>query len=176
MVDIITGQCDGTGAAINVCLGWIPDKVIVWNMEDDGTQEPVITWVKEFKNITQLYEGIKDAGVSDDGDFARTVLASGDGGITTYAGGDWMQYDGETNNRWESLAGADVEEVYVDGLYKRTAGADAAYRCYGDRVFPDPGSRQHGLKCRSAAGFTIGTDADINVNGEQICWVAIRAN
>jgi hypothetical protein len=177
MVDIITGQCDGTGALINVCLGFIPDKVVVWNMEDDGNKEPKIEWVKEMLYADgQMYEGIKDLGISDNADFSRTVLASGDHGITVYNGGDWIIYDGVTNNRWETPAGADAEEIYVDGLYKRTSDSDSAYRCYGDRVFPNPGSRQDGLKCKTAAGFSIGTDSDMNVNGQQICWVVFRCN
>jgi len=176
MVDIITGQCDGTGAAINVCLGWIPDKVIVWNMEDGANLEPKIEWVRQMALITQMIEGIKETGIADTPTYARTVMASGDGGITAYNGGDFIIYDGVTDNRWETLAGADAEEAYVDGLYKRTSDSDAAYRCYGDRVIPQPTSRQHGLKVKTAAGFTLGADTDLNVNGEQISWIAFRCN
>lgn len=170
MVDIVMGTCDGTGAAINVCLGFIPDMVELWNMEDAGNREPKITWVKEMAVIAQMDEGIKEHGISDT-DFDRTVMAAN--GISAYSGGTEITYDGETDNQWESAAAASVEEVYVDGHYKRTSNADAAYRCYGDRACP---TLVHGAKVKTTPGFTIGADSDLNADGEQICWIAYRCN
>jgi hypothetical protein len=171
MVDIVMGTCDGTGAAINVCLGFIPDKVELYNMEDAGNKEPRIVWIKEMAVITQMDEGIKDVGIADD-DFDRTVMAAN--GISAYAGGDKLVYDGTTDNRWELKADdTNAEEVYVDGHYKRTAAGDVAYKCYGERVCPN---QNDGDEVDTAAGFTIGADSDLNADGEQICWVAYRCN
>ena len=171
MVDIVMGTCDGTGAAINVCLGFIPDYVKVWNMEDAGNKEPVLEWIKEMAVITQMDEGIKTVGISDT-DIDRTVMAAD--GIAAYAGGDEITYDGTTHTRWEKVSDAsDAEEVYVDGHYKRTASGDPAYKCIGESLEPN---QNDGSKVKTPAGFTIGADADVNANGEQICWIAMRAN
>jgi len=170
MVDIVMGTFQGTGAAINVCLGFIPDKVELWNMEDAGNREPKIEWVKEMAVIAQMDEGIKIHGISDT-DFDRTVMPAN--GISAYAGGDEIIYDGVTSIRWEDAAGDSMEEVYVDGHYKRTDVGDAAYRCYGDRVDPN---KTHGVKVKTAPGFTLGADSDLNADDEQICFIAYRCN
>jgi hypothetical protein len=176
MVDIVMGTFDVTGAAINVCLGFIPDKVELWNMEDANNREPKIEWVKEMAVVAQMDEGIKEHGISDT-DFDRTVMAAN--GISAYSGGDEIIYDGITNNRWESVgadgapSGTSKEEVYVDGHYKRTSNSDDAYRCYGDRV--EPNKTNH-VKVKTVAGFTLGADTELNADGEQICFIAYRCN
>lgn len=164
MVDIVMGTCDGTGAAINVCLGFIPDKVEVYNCE--GTQERLV-WIKEMAVITSIEEGWSTQSNTD------AFVADTGGGIDAYTGGDEIVYDGTTNNRWEDSAGTSKEEVYVNGHYKRTAAGDAAYQCIGDALEPN---KNDGSKVKTPAGFTIGTLANLNVNGEQLVWVAYRCN
>jgi hypothetical protein len=171
---IAFGTCDGTGAAINVCLGFIPSYVKVINMEDAGSLMPVVEWFKPQALVAAQYQGVKTMGMSDT-DMDRVLLTTT--GIAAYAGGDIIQYDGVTSNRWEAVsatyAGADVEEVYVNGHYKRTAATDAAYQCVGDFI-AGTSSPRHGTKVKTTEGFTIGIEADLNVDGEQICWIAIR--
>jgi hypothetical protein len=167
-MEIVRGTCDGTGAAINVCLGFIPDYVKVWNME--GSIES-IEWIREMEIITNIEEGVSSQNSTD------AFVADGGGGIDAYAGGDEIIYDDVTNDRWESItagvpSGTSKEEVYVDGHYKRTAVGDAPYRCYGDRVEPN---KNHYAKVKTAKGFTIGNLANLNVDGEQLAWLAIRA-
>ena len=96
-------------------------------------------------------------------------LANSEGGIDPYAGGDKLVYDKTGNVRWETTAGADASEAYVDGTYQRTAAGDDAYRCYGEYINPNP---VHGAEVWTQEGFTIGTDADINVDGERLIWIA----
>lgn len=162
--DIVIGTCDGTGAAINVCVGFIPRRVEVLNMES-ATYEK-IEWDSQMALVSAIDEGIKTAGT---GTVTRAAVAAN--GISEYAGGDEIIYDGATDNRWEDSAGNSVEEVYVNGHYQKEAAADAAYQCVGDAIEP---KFRDGTKVTTPAGFTIGTDADINVNGEQIRWVAYR--
>lgn len=169
--EVVVGTCDGTGAAINVCLGFIPRYCKVWNMEDAGNLEPVLEWTDQMALITQMAEGIIDVGISD-ADFDRSVLADTDGGIDAYEGGDEIVYDGVTDNQWEDSGGTVKEEVYVDGHYRRTAATDAAYKCIGDSIIGD--NPNDGDKVKTPPGFTIGANANLNVNGEQICWVAFR--
>jgi hypothetical protein len=166
MAQIIFGTCDGTGADINVCLGFIPDYVKVWNGE--GSVE-FIEWVRGMGVVTGIEEGVSSQASTD------AFVADGGGGIDEYAGGDQIIYDDVTNNRWESItngvpSGTSKEEVYVDGLYKRDAAGDAAYKCYGDRADPN---KNHYSIVKTPKGFTIGTLANLNVNGEQLLWMVI---
>lgn len=163
---VATGTCDGTGQAINVVLGFTPEYVKVWNME--GSVE-FIEWIKEMAVITSIEEGVSSQASTD------AFVADGGGGIDAYAGGDEIIYDGVTNNRWESItngvpSGTSKEEVYVDGWYKRTAAGDPAYKCYGDKAEPN---KNHGSIVKTSKGFTIGALANLNVNGEQLAWLAI---
>lgn len=168
---VVFGTCDGTGVAINVCLGFIPRYVKVWNKEDAGTLLPIAEWCRDFALTSAQDEGILHKGISDT-DFDREVLTTA--GISAYAGGDEIQYDATSGN-WEVTtnfpAGASVEELYVDGLYEREATTDPAYRCIGDRICPE---LRHGAKVKTPQGFTIGTNANLNADGEQLTWMVIR--
>lgn len=164
------GTCDGTGAAINVCLGFVPKKVIVKNFEDAGGLYPYLEWDAMDALVAAIAEGIKTMGLSDL-DFDRVPLADAAGGIDPYDGGDELTYDGVTNNRWEDSTGADASEAFVDGNYERAATTDAAYKCIGTSIF-GAATPPNGAKVKTPAGFTIGLDADINVNGEQLTWEA----
>jgi len=165
--NLAVGTCDGTGAAINVCCGFIPRYVKVWNTEDAGSLMAEVEWCKAFELISALDEGIMHEG-GDDSD--RQLLATG--GISEYAGGDEIVYDGTTDNRWEDSDGNDKEEVYVDGHYIMVSGG-AAYKCIGDTLAGTTTPRD-GAKFKTPPGFTIGTNGDLNANGEQLCWIAMR--
>ncbi len=170
---VVRGTCDGTGAAINVCLGFIPKRVKVWNV--DSANFEVLEWTKEMGLV---------ASYADEGRLTKTtsganattklaVASSAQQGIREYAGGDELKYDGVTNTRWEyGASSADASEVFVDGTYMRTAAAGAAYKCYGAAVIP--GTPRDGMKVKTPKGFTIGANGDINANGEQIMWEACR--
>jgi len=166
--DIVFGTCDGTGAAINVCLGFIPRFVKVWNMEDAGSLAPQMEWTRQMALITAMAQGENLKGMSDT-DMDRALLTTT--GIAAYAGGDVIIYDKNTSVAWENSAGTSKEEVYVDGHYERKATTDAAYKCIGNVLCPDPA---HGAKVTTPPGFTIGADTDVNVDGEQIAWMAFR--
>jgi len=171
LAESVHGTCDGTGAAINVCLGFIPNFVKVWNMEDAGNLEPAIEWHRQMALITQMDEGIKLLGITE-ASMDRTVMASA--GISAYAGGDEIVYDDDGGNGWvDNLTDLTAKaEVYVDGHYQRTATTDAAYKCIGDSLVGD--NPRHGAKVKTPPGFVIGADGDINADGEQLCWMAIR--
>jgi hypothetical protein len=164
---VVHGTCDGTGAAINVCLGFIPRHVRVINAEDAGSLMADVEWWKGMKVISALDEGILLEG-GDDCD--RQLLATG--GISEYAGGDEIVFDSAGGNWVDNLTDLNSkEEVYVNGHYERDATTDPAYQCYGDAVDPNP---KHGMKVKTPPGFKIGTNADLNVNGEQLLWIATR--
>jgi hypothetical protein len=175
MRNIAIGRCDGTAAAIKVCLGWIPDYVKIWNMEDADNKEPVLEWVRPMAGVAQMDEGIKTTGISDS-DLDRTVMAAN--GVAVYTGGDVIVYDGKNNNRWETPgadgqpSGTSAEEIYLDGTYRKSEASDPEYRCYGDAVMgSSPGD---GNRVTTVPGFVIGADTDVNVDGEALCWLAAR--
>ena len=170
---IVMGTCDGTGAAINVCLGFIPKYVKLWNLEDGGGKWPSCEWVNpDFIAITAADEGVLDA---DDGtQVRRTLLAAN--GLSPYAGGDGIVYDGVTHNRWEDddVTAASAEEKFVDGSYERDASGDVAYKCIGTKLLGrTPVAGDNGTKFKTPVGFKIGTNADLNQDTEQLVWMAI---
>lgn len=170
--EIAHGTCDGTGANIYVCLGFIPRRVKVWNV--DSANFEVLEWHKENGLV---------ASYADEGRLTRTasganattklaVASSAQQGIREYAGGDTLTYDGTTSLRWEyGASSAAAAEVFVDGHYKRTAASQAAYQCYGKQVEPNP---KDGMKIKTPPGFSIGADSNINADGEQLMWEAVR--
>jgi len=164
---VVHGTCDGTGAAINVCLGFIPRHVKILNAEDAGTLMAEVEWIKGMKVISAIDEGILLEG-GDDAD--RQLLATG--GISEYEGGDEIVFDSASGGWVDNLTDLNAkDEVYVNGHYERDEATDDAYQCYGDSVDPNP---VHGMKLKTPPGFTIGTNADLNVNGEQLLWIATR--
>ena len=171
--EVAYGTCDGTGAKIYVCLGFIPKRVKVWNV--DSAAFEVLEWQKENGLV---------ASYADEGRLTRTassadattklaVASSAQQGIREYAGGDILTYDGTTNNRWEyGDSSAAAAEVFVDGHYMRTAATGDKYQCYGTRV--QPGTPRDGMKIKCPPGFSIGADSNLNADGEQLMWEAVR--
>jgi hypothetical protein len=162
--DIVMGTCDGTDAAINVCLGFQPRRVELMNIESAAL--PFVLWQKGMELVTAAAAGLLTTGISDT-DMDRTILAA-TYGISMYEGGDVIHWD-PTDSRWESAAAANVSEVYVDGCYQQAAGG-AAYKNYGDVV--DPG--RTGVNVLTAEGFTIAANCVANNDGEQLIWIAYR--
>ena len=164
---VVHGTCEGTGAVINVCLGFIPRHVKVINPEDVGALYPEAEWWKGMKVIAALDEGIKESGIAAP---TRALLAAD--GISEYPGGDEIVFDSASGNWVDNLTDLNSkEEIYVNGHYERAAATAALYQCYGDAVDPDP---RHGMKLKTTPGFKIGADADLNVSGEQLLWIATR--
>ena len=46
----VIGTVTGTGAAINVVLGFVPDYVKVWNPNDAGTVDATMEWATGMAN------------------------------------------------------------------------------------------------------------------------------
>lgn len=156
----------GTGAAINVCLGFTPRYVRLWNMTQ--ADFAIAEWTPQMGLVTAMDEGMYELLTG------ATTLMTGNG-IKAYTGGDVIMYDKTTSGRWEVEAafpgGASVEEVYVDGEYERTATGDADYKCIGDVLCPE---KYHGAKVKTPKGFTIGTESNINIDSERLSWMVIR--
>lgn len=83
MKEFATGNVEGTGAAINISLGFIPRYVKCFNYDDAGALAPVMEW---FEGMTAGH-GLKSLSIVDSG---TTGLASSAkvtaNGISEYAG------------------------------------------------------------------------------------------
>lgn len=70
--DMITGEVEGTGAAINVQLGFIPKKVELINIDDAGSLAPRMIWINGMPAASALkflgtpsYSMITTLGISE---------------------------------------------------------------------------------------------------------------
>lgn len=78
-----TGTVTGTGAAINVSLGWQPDYVKVMNIADAGNLDPIIEWTSDMPAAA----GMKFLRIVDNATTANKSHAYvTSNGITAYAG------------------------------------------------------------------------------------------
>jgi len=171
---IVFGTCDGTGADINVCLGFKPAYVKLLNLEDGGSLFPSLEFWAAMTAITAFAEGIKEL----TGTTYRQISGLTTTGIRAYAGGTKLQWS-KAHGHWVvvgDLSLADVSEVYVDGKYQRKASTDAAYKNAATAILGHtPTDADDGAIVTMEEGFTIdgGSDADINVDTEQLIWMAI---
>lgn len=110
-MQIKVGSVAGTGAAINVSIGFKPKQVKVFNPNDAGGLFPTIEW----------FEGMAAAS-----GFKTKVVV--DSGVTGNKSSDYVTSNG----------------------ISQYAGSDSA---------PE--------------GFTIGADADVNVSGETVFYMAV---
>lgn len=84
---VVRGVLNGTGAIVNVCLGFIPTWVKISNIEDAGNYYSNVTqWDKNMHTILLKEEGVKLL-VLNDTDADATALTTAQG-IKAYAGGD----------------------------------------------------------------------------------------
>lgn len=77
-----TGSVTGTGAAINISLGFIPVYVKVFNTNDAGVLDPTLEWMSGMAGQGFLTLRIVDNGVTALPSQQKLTV----GGITTYAG------------------------------------------------------------------------------------------
>lgn len=78
-----TGSVEGTGAAINIQLGFVPSKVRLVNIDDAGNLDPILEWndqMPDASGILFLAVAGPDAGAARSHDLITTA------GISRYAG------------------------------------------------------------------------------------------
>jgi hypothetical protein len=171
---MVWGTCDGTGAIINVCLGFVPKYVRVFNLEAANSHWVTEEWMNPcFLAITDADEGVVDK--EDASQLHRLLLAST--GISPYAGGSKLCFLNATHPHWVlvgDLTYADVSEVYVDGHYKRDASTDTAFKSIGDSILgKTPTAADYGVVLATPPGFVIGAYSHMNADTEQLVWMAI---
>lgn len=81
--NIRTGSVEGTGAAINVSLGFVPDYVKVFNYDDAGSLFPTLEW---WKGMTDGH-ALKTTSIADDGTTSKKSSEKiTSNGLSEYAG------------------------------------------------------------------------------------------
>lgn len=79
------GTVEGTGAAINVSIGWKPDAVFLLNIDDAGGLAPALLWINGMGAADALkFLKVVDSGAT--GNASSAIITSN--GIDQYAGSD----------------------------------------------------------------------------------------
>lgn len=85
MNEFKTGTVEGTGSAINVQLGWVPDYVKVMNLDDAGGLDPILEWTSDMPAASgMLYLKTVDSGAT--GNASHDYITSN--GISAYTGSE----------------------------------------------------------------------------------------
>lgn len=80
-----SGTVNGTGAAINVSLGWKPDYVKLINIADASSLDPMMEWTSDMPAAA----GVKYLRIADNGtSAAKSHAYVTTGGVSAYAGSD----------------------------------------------------------------------------------------
>ncbi len=141
------GTFNGTGAALYICCGFVPDWVEIRNLEDSDCAR--IFWTIDMMRAAEQTRGYHNVGsggaVQED---ARTVS---DGGIVLYYGGDVLSSasttylvpvpDSEKNQKKNSSTGNVVSTWTLDTSANRTGhfdkGVNTSYVGEGSLVLID---------------------------------------
>jgi len=112
----VTGRFNGTGAAIYICCGFIPDRVRLFNCKDGGTVQPRIIWERGMSD--NCVEGMLLCTTGQD------ELGVGQG-VQPYEGDDVLTAANQTDVTWGGgiyLAQGDDRDWRVARTATPTAG------------------------------------------------------
>jgi len=118
MSQIIAGTWNGTGAAVYICPGFIPDEVRLWAVEDSELAK--VTWGREFRAAES------DNGYVSHGGAQGHVLYTAGQGVEPYVGGDVLTATEQTSTDYG-------EGVYL-GWDHKDYRQDSAYGYSGNSV------------------------------------------
>lgn len=158
---VVRGTIEGKGAAMKICLGFVPAKLELYNIDDAGALYPLVTWIRGMDGGAAGQAGGIKIKLTSGLATADFVALTATEGVAPYDGNEFLVYDGASDNRWETEAGTDQTGVVVD----RNGANWGTVVCAGNTP-PDK------TRVRTAAGFTLGTDADINASGETVVFIA----
>lgn len=156
MAKIVSGAFNGTGATLYVCCGFVPDKVVLRNVE--ATTCLVAKWSRHSRSAEQIAGVLETQGVS-------SALANG-AGIGRYYGGDMLTSANQTSTAYG-------EGVYLGFDKKDYRGIDiAAGGSVIDSWTLDTAGSRTGHFNEDVAGNYIGEGSEICIAGK---WYVIEA-
>lgn len=173
---IKVGMVVGTGAALNVKLGWIPDFVEVFNVTDgDLVTSAFLGWVVPFSSggTAEIKTGDTIVGATSGATAIVTevVLSSG-----TWAGGDAAGFfsvrslTGTFGSENVKVGAGTNDATVTANVVHNVAFAAAAASATGIAAL----SRFEGVEATDARGFTIGST--VSESAKLLRYVAYRAD
>ena len=148
----VTGVFNGTDGAVYLCVGFIPRKVRLWNLE--STSDFVIEWCAECMREDYAYEGwLYTNGVP-------TPLTIG-AGVRQYEGGDLVTAAVQTDVTYGGngpYLGFDLKDYRADNSYGASAGAIDTWTL--DTLANRSG---HWNVAKVASGNRIGAGSEIRI-------------
>jgi len=90
---VAAGTFNGTGAAVYICCGFIPDEVIVRTVADAGTEAPKLEWDRTMRGA--MFEG-----VLMEGDGTAVEEQGAAAGIRIHTGGVMLTSSNQTSVGW----------------------------------------------------------------------------
>lgn len=180
---IATGSITGTGAALNVAIGFQPKYVKVYNNNDAGSKWATMEFFEGMTNGHGL-KGLKvvDSGATGDASQAKVTsngisLFGGSTGPADLSGtcavsvGSGVVTGTSTKFTTELVVG---DLINIGGVIRRVVNIASATSLTVDVAYAAAQSGVTGLNMNGKpAGFTIGADADINAAGEAVHYVAL---
>jgi len=165
----ITGNFNGTGADLYLCIGFIPDWVKVWNLE--GTQQILLDWNIQMMRTADVSEGLQftaadvtaaacTAGGGVIPYYGGTLLTSTLAGTVTYGEGVFLKRDDKDYRYGGDDGDATSEDIDTWTLYSAYTGhfnedITGTYIGEGSEIVID-GKRYMIQVCAGAAGETDG--------------------
>jgi hypothetical protein len=183
--DIKIGTVEGTGAIIQVEVGFIPKYVKLFNIDDAGTLWPTLEWVNGMAAASG-FKGLKQIDSGTTGLSSQAYVTSN--GISEFAGSvAGLQLTGTIAATAASatLTGTNtlfLTELKVGDVVKLgdgqeltvTAIASATSLTVAVAAAASVASKAANRIAGRAPGFLIGADADINAAAETIVYMAAR--
>jgi hypothetical protein len=127
---VVAGSCLGTGQVLNVCIGFVPDWVKIYNFGDATATLPIVIWSKYFAE-NAIVEG---AGCSDFKTCSTTVDLEQTAGISPYLGGHMMNSATQPNITYGNAAVDYVTWDNVDYRYMSGTGPHPRTDATGDTI------------------------------------------
>jgi hypothetical protein len=124
----IRGSIQGTGAAFYLCLGGVPSKIRLWNLEDATNFEQEIHWEQLYTRTAKGFDGFQKnfvaAAVSTTDIVAGSGIAAYEGGDTTDGTETYIGADAEPN-KFNKGAGDDIDTWTLGNVTNKTGNWNA---------------------------------------------------
>jgi len=112
-MEMISGLFNATGANLTLCVGFIPDYVKVYNLEDAGSLYAKVEWWRDMRLVGATRGLVEVTGTTYRAIDLRTVS---DEGILIYRGGDMLTSTNQTSTTYGSgvFLGVDKADYKAD--------------------------------------------------------------
>lgn len=161
MGKIVSGIFNGTGAALYACIGFVPDWVKLYNLED--ADEAWFVWNRHMARCADNIQGIQFVGSTGATQQAGQTTA----GIEPYYGGDEMT----TTNQTSVTYGEGVYLGFDNADYKETDAVTVDI----DTWTLDTAGNRTGHFNGDITGTYVGEGSEIVINGKMYTIVALTA-